>query len=46
MEAAGSAMQGNIHRWVGTAPRYLEPGPTSLLPLLNLCSQPPAGGRA
>lgn len=33
LEAAGSAVQGNIHRWVGTAPKYLEQGPTSLLPL-------------
>lgn len=37
--AAGSAMQGNIHRWVGTAPTYLEPGLASILPLKRVCSQ-------
>lgn len=32
-------MQGNIHRWGGTAPTYLEPGLASILPLKNVCSQ-------
>lgn len=33
--AAVITMQGNSHRWVGTAPKYPEPGPASILPLKN-----------